>query len=125
MKTANAAEISAATNAPAGGWACGRARRGLNDKTHWRWASVVGSAAALRSGSVPVVSPPPLHFPRTPTTDRSNKIQAIHSKDDPCGVKQVDFLLNLIASYSPATSCSADPTGGSAFAAVILFFNAA
>ena len=36
-----------------------------------RAASVCGSAAALRSGSVPAVSPPALHFFRSPTADRS------------------------------------------------------
>jgi hypothetical protein len=36
-----------------------------------RRASVCGSAAALRSGSVPAVTPPALHFSRSPTADRS------------------------------------------------------
>jgi hypothetical protein len=36
-----------------------------------RQASVCGSAAALRSGIVPAVSPPVLHFLRSPTADRS------------------------------------------------------
>ena len=34
-------------------------------------ASVSGSAAALRSGSVPAVTPSALHFFRSPTADRS------------------------------------------------------
>ena len=38
---------------------------------HQRLASVCGSAAALHSGSVPAVSSPALHFPRSPTADRS------------------------------------------------------
>ena len=36
-----------------------------------RQASVCGSAAALRSGCVPAVSPSVLHFSRSPTADRS------------------------------------------------------
>jgi len=36
-----------------------------------RRPSVCGSAAALRSVSVPAVSPPALHFFRSPTADRS------------------------------------------------------
>ena len=36
-----------------------------------RRASVCGSAAALRSGFVPAVSPSALHFFRSPTADRS------------------------------------------------------
>jgi hypothetical protein len=36
-----------------------------------RRASVCGSAAALRSDSVPAVSPSPLHCFRSPTADRS------------------------------------------------------
>jgi len=39
--------------------------------SHQQRASVCGSAAALRSGSVPAVSPPVLHFFRSPTADRS------------------------------------------------------
>jgi hypothetical protein len=38
---------------------------------HQRRASVCGSAAALRSGSVPAVTPPALHCFRSPTADRS------------------------------------------------------
>jgi hypothetical protein len=40
-------------------------------KTQNVWASVCGSAAALRSGSVPAVSLPALHCFRAPTADRS------------------------------------------------------
>ncbi|HUA68621.1 MAG TPA: hypothetical protein VMA13_08740, partial [Candidatus Saccharimonadales bacterium] len=36
MKTAVAAKDSAATNMPAGGWACGRARRGRRRETQSR-----------------------------------------------------------------------------------------
>jgi hypothetical protein len=35
-------------------------------------ASVCGSAAALRYGCVPAVTPPALHFLRSPTADRAN-----------------------------------------------------
>ena len=43
-----------------------------------RRASVCGSAAALRSGCISLFAPlrPPLHFPRSPTTDRS-RVSAI------------------------------------------------
>lgn len=42
---------------------------------HQRRASVCGSAAALRSGFVPAVSPPALHFSRSPTADRSQLVR--------------------------------------------------
>ena len=45
---------------------------------HQRLASVCGSAAALHSGSVPAVSSPALHFPRSPTADRSH-VKIAHS----------------------------------------------
>ena len=48
-----------------------RSSRAAMDWPHQRQASVCGSAAALRSGFVPAVSPPALHFPRSPTADRS------------------------------------------------------
>ncbi|MGA3142771.1 MAG: hypothetical protein ABSF10_06975, partial [Verrucomicrobiota bacterium] len=43
----------------------------MRHKTGCGITSVCGSATALRSGSVPAVSPPALHFFRSPTADRS------------------------------------------------------
>jgi hypothetical protein len=48
-----------------------RSSRAAMDWPQVRRASVCGSAAALRSGSVPAVSPPALHSFRSPTADRS------------------------------------------------------
>lgn len=44
---------------------------GIRSALHERRASVCGLAAALRFGSVPAVSPPPLHCFRAPTADQS------------------------------------------------------
>jgi len=43
----------------------------MRHKTGCGITSVCGSAAAFRFGFVPAVSPPPLHFPRSLTADRS------------------------------------------------------
>jgi hypothetical protein len=48
-----------------------RSSRAAMDLPQQRRASVCGSAAALRSDSVPAVSPSPLHCFRSPTADRS------------------------------------------------------
>jgi len=48
-----------------------RSSQAAIDWPQQRRASVCGSAAALRSGYVPAVSPPALHFPRSPPADRS------------------------------------------------------
>jgi hypothetical protein len=52
------------------------------DWPHQRRASVYGSAAALRSDFVPAVSPPALHFSRSPTTDRSQIIRIRGQNDE-------------------------------------------
>ena len=57
-------------------------RASIRNVAQRRRASVCGSAAALRSGSNSLCAPlrPPLHFPRSPTTDRSRKSEVAKNR---------------------------------------------